>query len=191
MLKPKGNMKSSKINPMKELKRRKSLADTLSEDLESQRVVFFKPTEFENGNLNIDTEYLIMPRDITETPSRELGNYLNAFTQQRMYLRTVIGWQVCYVEEARRDYNDASSPEYQRLTRENPKMSETAKDKMVQSDPEVKKYFLKYQDNLNKLQLLESNLASIDDAIFSISREITRKIGDNDTESREYNVSKR
>ena len=77
-----------KVSPMKALKalkERKSYVDSMQEELEDKGVDFFDP----NGSLNIDTDYLSLPANITECPAKDLGEYLNAFTQQKMYMRTL------------------------------------------------------------------------------------------------------
>jgi len=186
--------KKEKINPLevmkqrKELKQGESLVDRLTNDIEKVGVDMFKPSEM-GGTLNIDSTYLIMPKDITETPSQYLGQYLNAFTQQRMYLRTLIGWQAVIMEEAKREYYNASEHKYRELSKG--KLSETAKERELNSDPDIKPSFLEYKDCKRKLDLLELNLLSIEDAIFSISREVSRRTGDFSVETRNHNVSRR
>ncbi len=208
MLKPKGSprtlkdqvfddskeVKKQKINPLEVMKRRRALqegetlVDKLTDDLEQVGVVMFKPKEM-GGHLNIDADYLTMPKDITETPSQYLGQYLNAFTQQRMYLRTLIGWQAILMEEAKREYYNVSEVKYRELSKS--KLSETAKERELNSDLVIKPVFLEYKDCKRKLELLELNLASIEDAIFQISREISRRGADFETENRNHNVSRR
>ena len=84
-----------KINP-REI--HKSYLDKIETELEKQGVVFFDP----QSNLNISDDYLTLPHEITEITSRELGEYLNTFTQQKLYLRTLLGRVELKVEEARR-----------------------------------------------------------------------------------------
>lgn len=183
-----------KLNPLEILKRKRenmnkhSLVDVLTEELKDMGVAPFVPSEMQ-GHLNIDTEYLDLPQDITDTTSRELGQYLNAFTQQRMYMRTLIGWQQLWLEESKRNYYEASADIYRELTRT--KLSETAKERELNSHEEVKPFFLEYKDHKRKLDLLTLNITSIEDAIFMISREVSRRTGDFNTESREHNVSRR
>lgn len=176
----------AKINPVQLLKdKQASLADRLTEEIEELGVVLFEPEK----NLNIDTDYVTLPRDITEVVSHELGQYLNAMTQQKMYMRTLIGWQLINLEESKREYFDVSEDIYKDLSRT--KQSETSKERIINCAPDVKPKFLLYKDQKRKLDLLELNLASIEDAIFQVSREISRRNSDWDTENRNHNVSRR
>jgi hypothetical protein len=181
-------VKREKVNPMKIKEERKNLADSLTDELEQNGAIFFKPVEM-GGNLNIDSDYLTLPKDLTETPSKMIGAYLNAFTQQRMYYRTLIGWQELNMEDAKRDYYDVSTPEYEELSKQ--KLSETAKDRILNNLKSVKPFFITYKNEKKKLMLFSYSLASIDDAIFLISREISRRGGDFNTEGRNESVQRR
>ncbi|MCX7985304.1 MAG: hypothetical protein N3A63_10455, partial [Bacteroidetes bacterium] len=167
------------------LKEKRLLVDEITDELKEKGVIFFTP----ENSLNIDEEFLVLPKDLTEIPSRLLGNYLNAFTQQRMYMRTLIGWQELVYEEVKRIYYDKSIPLYKELSKQ--KISETAKERIINNDEEVKEYFIKMKDEKKKLELLMYSLASIEDAIFLISREISRRNGDYEIESRNENVQNR
>lgn len=174
-----------KVNPKAIAKERLSLLDRLTSELEKDGVPNIIPSE-QGGILNIDNEYLILPRDITEVPSHDLGNYLNAFTQQKMYMRTLIGWQEATVEGAKRNYYDKFIPIYEELCKN--KMSETAKELQANNHPTVKEVFLAYKDEKQKLSMLGYSLASVEDAIFNISREISRRGSDFNNENRMMNV---
>ena len=91
-----------KINPKEVLKEKRSYSDKVQKDLEDQGVDFFCPSE-SGGSLHIDKDYLSLPQNITEVSARDLGEYLNAFTQQKMYMRTLVGYAESLCEEARRD----------------------------------------------------------------------------------------
>lgn len=181
--------KTEKINPKKLLmEKRKSYCDTILSDLEKQGVDFFRPSE-EGGSLHIDTDYLNLPQNITEVSARDLGEYLNAFTQQKMYMRTLVGYAELYAEEARREYMAVSEERYRGLL--NTKLSETAKEREVNSDPEVLPSYERYIDFKNKIRLLNFNISSIEEAIFMLSREVSRRTGDYENERRDYNVQRR
>lgn len=177
-----------KVNPRAVAEERKARIFSLDEELKEQGAIFPCPSEM-GGNLNIDNEYLSLPKDMTEVPSRLLGNYLNAYTQQRSYTRTLIGWQECHTEGAKRNYYDRFLPVYEELSKQ--KLSETAKELMANNDPSVKEVFLDYKDEKQKLKMLGYSLASIEDAIFLISREISRRGADFDIDNRNDNVSRR
>lgn len=180
--------KRVKVNPKAVAEERKARIFNLDEELKEEGAIFPCPVEM-GGNLNIDNTYLTLPQDMTEVPSRLLGNYLNAYTQQRSYTRTLIGWQECNTEGAKRNYYDKFLPVYEELSKQ--KLSETAKELMANNDPTVKDAFLDYKDEKQKLKMLGYSLASIEDAIFLISREISRRGSDIDIDFRNDNVSRR
>ena len=177
--------KQEKINPKEELMKHKSLTDKIEGEFSEQGVRTFSPDE----ELNINSDYLQLPYEITEVSSRELGEHLNAYTQQKMYIRTLIGWAELMYEEARREYLLASDHIYKELSKT--KMTETAKEREVNSSPEVLPKHNIMMDIKKKLQLLNLNIASIEDAIFMLSREVSRRTGDFDDENRNHNVSRR
>ena len=163
--------------------------DEITEDLTEKGVEFFSPPEL-GGVLNIDGEYLTLPQDITDIPSRELGRYLNAFTQHRMYMRTLIGWQRLSEEESKRAYYAISTPIYQELNRKD-FPSEVGRERYINNHPDVRDIFFELKDQKRKSELFELNLLSIDDAIFLVSREISRRGGDYEREIRNENVQSR
>ena len=71
------------------------------------------------------------------------------------------------------------------------KMSETAKERVVNSDAQVQPYYETYLDFRNKIKLLNNNIQSIEEAIFMLSREVSRRTGDYENERRDYNVQRR
>lgn len=178
--------KSSKINPKEVLNQKRSYSDEIQKELEDQGVDFFRPSET-GGSLHIDKDYLSLPQNITEVSAKDLGEHLNAFTQQKMYMRTLVGYAEMFAEESRREYMEVSEPRYRELL--GSKLSETAKEREVNSDPEVKPKFEKYLDYKNKIKLLNHNIQSIEEAIFMLSREVSRRTGDYENERRNYNVN--
>lgn len=176
-------VKRNKVNPKELLS--KSLSERIEEDLKKSKVHQFSPEE----ELHIDAEHLHLPIEITGVSSKDLGEYLNAYTQQKMYMRTLIGWTECMIEDARRDYTEVAVPYYRKVNAT--KMSEKAKDIEVNNEEEVLPFYNKLQDLKVKRSVLEHNLASIEDAIFLISREVSRRTGDFNDESRNFNVQRR
>lgn len=159
----------------------KSYLDSIESSLEKSGAVFF-----DERRLNITDGYLTLPADITEVPSKDLGEYLNAFTQQKVYLRTLLGRADLLVEEARRKYFEASDPIYRKYSLE--KMSETSKDRLINANESVKPAYHNYVDMKKKYSILEISISNIEDIIFMLSREVTRRTGDFAEESRAYNV---
>lgn len=174
-----------KVNPKKVLEQKRSYCDVIQKDLEEQGVDFFSPSE-SGGSLNIDKDFLMLPQSITEVSPRDLGEYLNAFTQQKMYMRTLLGYAELFGEEAKRKYMSASEEKYREFL--GSKLSETAKEREVNSDPNVLPFYEDYMDYKNKIKLLNLNILSIEEAIFMLSREVSRRSGDYDNEKRDYNV---
>lgn len=173
---------TEKINP-REI--HKSYLDRMENELEKKGVVFFDA----NTKLNITAEYLELPPEITDVTSRELGEFLNAFTQQKVYLRTLLGRTELLVEEARRAYFDASAELYRKYSLD--KMSETAKERLINAHPSVKPAYHEYMDCKKKQALVEYSIANIEDIIFMLSREVSRRTGDFNEENRAHNVSRR
>lgn len=175
-------VKREKINPKKMLQ---DYSDRILQDLQKYGVDFFEPVE-KGGSLNIDNEYLSLPLHITEISSKDLGEYLNAFTQQKMYMRTLVGNAELLCEEALREYISVSENIYRSLL--NSKLSESAKEREVNSNENVRPYYEKYIDLKNKVKLLNLNITSIEEAVFMLSREVSRRNSDFEQENRDYNV---
>lgn len=165
-----------KVNPVQTLRERKSLADTLQEELELKGVEFFSVNVDNEGSLNIDTDYLILPAHITEVSSKDLGEYLNAYTQQKAYMRTLLGWAELYLEEAKTAYISHSQDAYRTLSES--KMSEKSKEREINSNSAIAPYYEEYMSKQKSCRLLELNIANIEDIIFMISREVSRRTGD-------------
>ena len=81
-----------------------------------------------------------------------------------------------------------SNPYYREYTQS--RLSERAKDQLVQSEPEVQESYYELVDYINKSNTLKSVLENIEDAIFLISREISRRTGDMKDENRQHNVGR-
>ena len=160
---------------------RKSYLEKMEKSLSNKGVVFF-----DSSHLNISEDYLTLPPEITDVPSRELGEYLSAFTQQKVYLRTLLGQCDLLAEEAKRAYYEASDSVYRKYSLE--KMSETAKDRLVNANPDVRPLYYEYVDTKKKCGLIESSISNIEDIIFMLSREVTRRTGDFAEENRAYSV---
>ena len=188
VVKKKESSAPKKINPREVLQEKRSYCDKMQKELEDQGVDFFRPNE-DGGSLHIDKDYLTLPQNITEVSARDLGEYLNAFTQQKMYMRTLVGYAELFAEEARREYMAVSESRYRELL--GSKLSETAKEREVNSDPNVLPRYEEYMDYKTKVRLLNFNIQSIEEAIFMLSREVSRRTGDYENERRDYNVQRR
>lgn len=167
-----------KINPKQV---RKSYLDKIENELENKGVVFF-----DEKRLNIDGDFLTLPDNISEVPSKLLGEYLNAFTQQKMYLRTLLGRTELVMEDKRRKYLEVCDSYYREYS--NGKLSETSKERLINGLEDVKPYYEEYSDYKNKVNIINYSIANIEDAIFLLSREVSRRTGDFDNERRTYNM---
>jgi hypothetical protein len=166
----KQSKQNNKVNP-------KSLLTAYQRKIENsltdKGVILF---DNESGLLNINDEYLVMPDLITDVPSRDLGEHLNAFTQHKVYIRTMLGRVELLVEEARRHYFDVSDPLYRKYS--NSKMTETAKERLINNAPAVKESYDIYMDTKRQQSVVQYSLENIEDIIFLISREISRRGAD-------------
>ena len=158
----------------------------IEESVEKKGVVFLDP---EADNLHIDRGFLSLPLDITLLSSQDLGNTLSAFTQYKMFLRTTLVRAENLLEATGRAYRDISSALYEEYTKK--KYSETSKERLIRSNEEIKPYFEDYSDCRRQIAMIESAIANSEDAIFLLSREVTRRGADYNEENREYNVGRK
>ena len=175
--------KRKKINP-REIK--KSYMEKIEDSLAKQGVTFYSP---ENGTLNINSDLLPLPRDLTEEPSKTLGEYLNVLTQQKLYYRTLLGRLESCLEESKRKYIESTKGLYHEYSLA--KISETAKDRLINADEDVIPFYEKYADDKRRVDLMNYSIANIEDAIFLVSREMTRRLGDFNSENRSHNAGRR
>lgn len=134
---------------------------------------------------NVEDEYLTLPRDITEVPSNELGRYFNAFSQQKMWTRTLIGRVKVNIRQLEQSVSDAKATFFKSLPTKT-------------SVKEKELLFLQDEDSLEangelihlkeRLQMLDLYLSNLEDGIFNISREITRRSGDWRDDKREESI---
>lgn len=155
----------------------------VEDDLANKGVV-----PFENDDM-LD-EYLQLPADLTEATSQDLGRYLNTFTKQKMYIRTLIGRTGAIYRELDEELNKIRDLVYSELPA---KVSVKEKELKLRSHPEygddavqLLKDVAIYSEKLNMLNLY---ISSIEDGIFNISREVSRRESDWNSESREHNIS--
>lgn len=154
------------------------ILDTLEEFMEESGIEAF-------SNSTIEADYLQFPAFLSEEPSKELGNYLHAFTQQRMYIRGLLHRMEAVLAEA----EIKLSPHKDAVFSEQPvKMSVAEKTNKLYSDPRTAKRMHGIFELEQKVALLRSMMQSLDDGIFNISREVTRREGDFSGENRVSNV---
>lgn len=162
----------------------KTLLDTVEESLEEDGITLF-------DNSDITEDYLRLPADITEEQSRELGKYFNAFTKQKMWVRTLLGRTKALLREKKDLLDDIKDRVYQSLPA---KMSVTEKELRLRSDERDGKKASALLKDLafleEKVHMLEDYLDNLVDAIVCISREITRRESDWGDEKRGNTLDK-
>lgn len=104
----------------------------IEEELTENGVLLFE----RNAGLNINDTYLSLPFAITDIEAKELGEYLNAFTQQKMYIRTLCGRVEALIDSIKRDYTTTAEKYY--LEFQGQRITETAKDKLIQAKEDIK-----------------------------------------------------
>lgn len=138
------------------------------------------------GNEQIADEYLQIPADITEVDSRDLGRYFGAFTQQKMYVRGLVGKLAAMKREKERELDAYRSEVYLSLP---VKMSMKEKELHFASDPRTQKPLEEVYFIQERLIMTSDYLDSLIDGITLISREISRREGDWKDNRREDNIS--
>ena len=139
--------------------------DKMEVELEQEGVV-----PFENDSIKQD--YLKLPAFLDELPSHELGRYLNAFTMQRMYVRSNISKLGAMLQEIEVLLNAEKSRVFSTLP---VKMSVKEKELNLYSDEVAKVILEQYTYYQNKYKYYLDYMESLDDAKFSLSREISRR----------------
>lgn len=157
--------------------------NNVEEYFESKGIV---PFERENKKLNINDDYLNIPSDVTTLSPYDLGERLNAFTQQKIYIRTIQSKFEIQEELAKRRYNESFDEKYVELTNGTKKYSEAAKEKLINMNEDVRPLYYEYCDWQKKRSYLESCIKSLEEGIFLFSREITRRGMDFNNEKRSY-----
>lgn len=137
-------------------------------------------------NANVNEDYLQLPMDITEVESRELGRYFNAFTQQKMYVRSLIGRvsnTLSILEERLSSYRSEiySSLPAKTSVKEKEMIFQA---KMAEEDNDYSTWRI-------RLQIASDYLEGLNDGITLISREISRRESDWEVSKREDNIGKK
>ena len=91
--------------------------------------------------------------------------------------------------QKKREYLERSNNLYTQMCER--KLSETAKERLITQDNNVRPVYYEYVDNIKKLGIVERAIESVEDVIFMLSREVTRRTGDFSEENRAYSVSRK
>lgn len=138
------------------------------------------------NNENVDTDYLQLPKDLTVLPTAEIGKYLNAIVQQKMYIRTLVSQARAIYREAKSAFDKEKCRVFSGAP---PKMSVTEKELRVYADERAEESRARMEYSLEKLDFLKDIMESYDDGTFLVSRELTRRTKDVEDMSRTVKFS--
>lgn len=173
--------RNSKAERKVEVETDESMIEALEQELAEEGIELF-------GNGNVDDDYLTLPRDITEENSKELGKYFNAFTQQKMWTRTLVGRVGTTIRELKVSLDEMRYDVYRDLP---VKMSVKEKELNFAMHLGAKRTLGELVTYEEKYKLLQDYLQNLEDGIFNISREISRRSSDWNDERREENIGKK
>lgn len=179
----KGEIKrAKKVEPsqadVNEVNTEESLLDFVERELEAEGITMF-------DNENIDNVYLRLPPHLDEEENKEVGRYLHSFTQQRMWTRTLLA----RVGVILRETNEELDKEKARVFADCPaKTSVTEKELKLYEDVKCIPILERIKNISAKYSMLDSYMKNLEDGIFSISREISRRGYDFNSQNRLDNV---
>lgn len=156
-----------------------TILDVVEKELAKDGIIPF-------DNANVLDDYLKLPSDITEVPSRDLGRFFNTFTQQKVWVRTNLSRVVILSKELESDLDNIRQNVYAELP---VKMSVKEKELQLRDKAED----LIHQINIvnSKKIMLSDYLDSLIDILFVISREVTRRSDDFKDDSRENSIERK
>lgn len=131
-------------------------------------------------------EYLVLPSDLTEVTSKELGKFMHTFTKQKIWIRTVINRTEIVIKDLNRQLDIIKSKIYLDLP---VKMAVKEKELHLLSNTKAEKILEELLHWESKLRVLNDVIISMEEGIFTISREITRRSKDFEEEERGENIS--
>ena len=138
-----------------------------------------------HDNMDIDETYLDLPRYLDQEPLEDILRYMNVFTQQRMFQRTL---QIKY-RALLREAEFQLASERERVWGELPaKMSLTEKENKLYVDEKASKILTNLTILQEKCFALEATMKNLEDGIFLLSRELTRRGFDINSFNRMENV---
>lgn len=162
-----------------------SILDTVERELKDEGIILF-------DNENILEDYLRLPADITEVPSKDLGRYFNTLTKQKMWVRTLLGRTGALLRELEEELDDIRDRVYSQLPA---KMSVKEKELKLRSDERDGERAIELLQKVavmqEKRKILVDYLDNLVDAIFNISREISRRESDWNDETRENSIERK
>lgn len=142
-----------------------TLINQIEDELRSEGVAPF-------SNDNVDRDYLILPKQLDILPVSEVGRYLHTVIQQRMYVRTLLSRTRAIMREAQRELDLEKLRVYRSLP---PRMSVTEKELSLRTDAIANEKLLFLTKVQEKYEYLKDVMESLEDAKFSVSRELSRR----------------
>jgi hypothetical protein len=171
-------MKIVRKKQQKEASKEKDKVSEMLEEFEDKGIVF-------SSNKSIDAEYLELPTYLDTATTTDLGRYMHTLTQQLCYVRGVQAQIAAYV----RIFENELNIEKLRIFKALPaRMSITEKELNLLDDDKAKVIIEQLNHYDNKLETLNAYLKNLNDSIFNVSRELTRRIGDGNVFGRNENV---
>lgn len=134
---------------------------------------------------NIMEEYSRLPLDLTEVSSQSLGKYFSTFTKNKMWARTVISRAGIVIKALEEEIDTIKVETFKSLPA---KMSVKEKELMLRDDEKCAELLGELAYYQSKLEVLNSHLDNLVDAIFAISREISRRESDWSDAKRENGI---
>lgn len=135
------------------------------------------------NNSNVMEDYLQLPADLTESTSKELGRYFNAFTQQKAWTRTLLGRVSVMLKELDAELDNFRKEVFAELPA---KMS--AKEKELHLIEQASDLIAHSNHLKSKKLILDNYLENLIDILFVVSREVSRREGDWSVEKRGHNI---
>lgn len=143
----------------------KSLLDIIEGDLEDNGIVQF-------SNKTVDRDFLSLPAYLDEESAQNIGRYLHTFTQQRVWTRTLLARVWVMLIEAKEELDKQKALVYAPLP---VKMSVTEKELSLYTNSDACKAMEKVKEISAKYSMLDSYMKNLEDIIFDVSREISRR----------------
>ena len=150
---------------IEEIDTEESLLDKVEAELAKDAVIMFT-------NENIDREYMVLPIHLDEVSPTDIGRYLHTITQQRVWVRTLLARVGVLMREA----NEKLDKEKARIYADKPaKMSVTEKELALYEDVKALVILEQIKNISAKYDMLDAYMKNLEDIIFDVSREISRR----------------
>jgi hypothetical protein len=175
----KGEIKRGKRQEI-EFQSEESLLDRIEKELIEDGFLKF-------SNDSTDSEYLTLPFHLDEVAPREITRYLHAYTQQRVYIRSWLSRVNILLLEAESDLDREKIRVYASVPSAVKSVSE--KELYLYDDEKCSLILDILKELRSKQIMLADQIKNIEEIIFDISRELSRRGIDLGAHNREENVN--